>query len=137
MAAASRSTTRPDEGDDEGPRRPRRRRTPAPRPRAFGPARVDPECSEKRSGCIVGGALRGGTPVETALAEAFEKILYQGIRPSAPPITRGEAVEKLLAAHCARHRAMAEASLASLSPGLGIPRRQPPPSTDSSESPPR
>ncbi len=86
-------------------------------------------CSDIRDTCILGNTVRRGRPVLDALREALDDLLYQGVRPSRKPLTRAEAVEKLLAQHCDTHRRDAEQLLAALTPPGGLPRTDEPPST--------
>ncbi len=71
---------------------------------------------------MVGSALRRGRPPLRALHDAFDELLYQGVRPSVKPLTRAEAADRLLAGHCSAHHAVAERLLATLAPGGGLPR---------------
>ncbi len=61
-------------------------------------------CSDIRDTCLVGEAVRRRADPSVTLAEALEQLLYQGVRPSAAPISRADASSKILDWHCESHR---------------------------------
>ena len=81
---------------------------------------MEDACSDIRDTCVVGNALRRKRPVLGALREALDSLLYQGIRPSVNPLSRDDAVTRLVDLHCSAHRGEAETLLTTLTPGGGI-----------------
>jgi hypothetical protein len=90
--------------------------------RSGGSRSEEARCSDIRDTCVVGEALRHGRDVATDMAEALERALFRGVRPSVTPLTRAEAAAQVLALHCDAHRPLAVALLASISPPSGLPR---------------